>query len=373
MADTTPSSSPSPLQMPGTPFATIPAAQLRVGDLLHRHTPAGGHAYVLVARAALVGELVQLMLYDSEHPDGVPASYRPDDLVVLACRDLIEPDDGLSVWTDARWRRAHRRGAAFALMDQIRARSVGLPPTVLTPEDSIADEIDRIRGRDPLPPRVLLADEVAGLLADLPVRRLDLDVAQPAVRAILTLFVQVKAVEEADGSWNGGDVVAILAEWFDSLGLVPERPVAALTGRVVSTARTAARPVAVECEPVRGPAGFVQVDLDRVAELVRARGVDCVIDTPGGGVAVLLAGRPVAEPVWAFPWAVQLGPGRFSWDTPSTGSLWDLRIGPDTPDLARTVLLRELGAIDENQIADVVVVRAQLHHPKPAGFGDTLA
>lgn len=360
--------------MPGTPFATIPAAQLRVGDLLHHHVPAGGHAYVLVARAALVGELVQLMLYDSDHPNGVAASYWPDDRVMLACRDLIELDDGLSAWTDARWRRAHRRGAGFALMDQIRARSVGLPPALTPPAgESIEDDVDRLRGRDPLPPRVLLAEEVTGLLADAPVRRLDLDVAQPAVRAILTLFVQVKAVEEADGSWNGGDVVAILAEWFDSLGLVPERPVAALTGRVVSTARAAAQPVAVEREPVRGSAGFAEVDLDRVAELVRARGVDCVIDTPGGGVAVLLAGRPVAEPVWAFPWAVQMGPGRFSWDTPSTGSLRDLRIGPDTADLTCTVLLRELGATDEHQIADVVVARAQLHHFTPADAGDTLA
>jgi hypothetical protein len=50
--------------------------------------------------------------------------------VTLACRDLIEPDDGLTAWTDARWRRAHRRGAAFALIDQIRARNVGLSPTV---------------------------------------------------------------------------------------------------------------------------------------------------------------------------------------------------------------------------------------------------
>ena len=49
-----PDTTPSPSQLPGTPFATIPAAQLRVGDLLHHHVPAGGHAYVLVARAAPV-------------------------------------------------------------------------------------------------------------------------------------------------------------------------------------------------------------------------------------------------------------------------------------------------------------------------------
>jgi hypothetical protein len=39
------------------------------------------------------------------------------------------------------------------------------------------------------------------------------------------------------------------------------------------------------------------VDLDRVAEQVRAAGVECVIDTPGGGVAVLLAGAPTEDPV----------------------------------------------------------------------------
>lgn len=44
----------------------------------------------------------------------------------LRGRDLIEPVDGLAAWTDARWRRAHRRGAAFALIDQIHARSVGV-------------------------------------------------------------------------------------------------------------------------------------------------------------------------------------------------------------------------------------------------------
>lgn len=52
----------------------------------------------------------------------------------------------------------------------------------------------------------------------------------------------------------------------------------------------------------------------------------------------------------AFPWAVQVGPERFAWDAPATGSLRDVRIGLDTPDLSRTVLLRELGATAEEQI-----------------------
>lgn len=95
--------------------------------------------------------------------------------------------------------------------------------------------------------------------------------------------------------------------------------------------------------------------LDRVAELVRAADVESVIDTPGGGVAVLLAGAPSEEPAWAFPWAVQSGPGRFGWDEPSLASTPDLRIGPDTADRDAAVVVRELGAVTEEQIAELVV------------------
>ena len=353
--------------LPGAPFATVPAAQLRVGDLIHRPAPDGRHVYVLVARAVLVDGLVQLMLYDSDHWNGAPAPYRLDERVMLACRDLIEPDDGLAAWTDARWRRAHRRGAAFALIDQIRARSVGLQPVAVAAGESIEDEIDHIRGRDPLPPRVLLAGELAALLAVAPFGALDLDVAHPAVRAILALFARVKELEQAGGSWDGADVVATLTGWFDELGIDPDRSVTELTGRVVTTARTVA--AAPPPNQHDGREGFAEVDLDGVADLVRAAGVDCVIDTPGGGVAVLLAGAPTVEPAWAFPWAVQLGPGRFAWDAPATGSLRDLRIGPDTPDLTRTVLLRELGAVTEEQIAAAVLTQARLPRPAPETAG----
>jgi len=209
-----------------SPFPTIPAGQLRVGDLIHR--PGGRATYVLVARAAQVDGVVQLMVYDSDHPNGSPASYRPDERVLLACRDLIEPDDGLRAWTDASWRRALRRGAAFALMDQIRARSLGLPPVT-----GIDAEIDRIRGRGLLPPRLLTVAELPDLLA---ARHRDgpliLDVDQTAVRAVLTLFTQLKAVEDGDGSWNGADVVAIVSAWFARLGIDPDRAVDQLDSRV---------------------------------------------------------------------------------------------------------------------------------------------
>lgn len=131
-------------------FPTIPAGLLRVGDLIH-HPGHRAVAYVLVARVAVVDGVVHLMVYDAAHPDGIPATYRPDERLLLACRDLIEPADGLRAWTDASWRRSHRRGAAIALMDQIRARSVGVP-AIIGADNNVDSEIGRLRGRDPLPP-----------------------------------------------------------------------------------------------------------------------------------------------------------------------------------------------------------------------------
>ncbi|GAA3238447.1 hypothetical protein GCM10017691_38610 [Pseudonocardia petroleophila] len=194
-----------------------------------------------------------------------------------------------------------------------------------------------------------------------------LDVDQPAVRAVPTLFVQLKDVEGGGGSWNGGDVVAIVSEWFARLGFDPDRTLDQLGGRVVTTSPSCGaagrrlgdevgRPRSKPDHDVPGAdGGFAVIDLDRVAELVRAAGVECVIDTLGGGVAVLLAGAPTEEPAWAFPWAVQAGPGRFDWDEPSWASTRDLRVGPDTADGDAAVLVRELGAVTEEQIADLVV------------------
>jgi len=93
--------------------------------------------------------------------------------------------------------------------------------------------------------------------------------------------------------------------------------------------------------------------------MVRAEGLECVIDTPGAGVAVLLAGAPTDEPGWAFPWAVQAGPGCFGWDEPPLASTRDLRVGPDTADRYSAVLVREAGAVTEEQIADLIVAQAQ--------------
>jgi hypothetical protein len=38
------------------------------------------------------------------------------------------------------------------------------------------------------------------------------------VAAISVLYARIKAIEEPDGSWPGGDVVDVLTEWFASRG-----------------------------------------------------------------------------------------------------------------------------------------------------------
>jgi len=114
---------------------------------------------------------------------------------------------------------------------QIRARSVGLPPVV-----GVDEEIDRLRDRDPLPPVVVPIAALPDLLvARHWGERLALDLDQPGVAAILRLFVQLRAVEAGNGSWNGGDVVAIVSEWFSRLGIDPDRPLDQLAGRVFTT------------------------------------------------------------------------------------------------------------------------------------------
>ena len=89
----------------------------------------------------------------------------------------------------------------------------------------------------------------------------------------------------------------------------------------------------------------------------------------GRGVA---GGAPTDEPGWAFPWAVQAGPGCFGWDEPPLASTRDLRVGPDTADRYSAVLVREAGAVTEEQIADLIVAQAQAQRLRDVANGDGL-
>jgi hypothetical protein len=49
---------------------------------------------------------------------------------------------------------------------------------------------------------------------------------KPAV--VLDLFARIKAIEESDGGWPGGDTVDVLTAWFDKFGIdVDDDPAAA--------------------------------------------------------------------------------------------------------------------------------------------------
>lgn len=200
------------------------------------------------------------------------------------------------------------------------------------------------------------------------------------MRAILALFIELKGVESADGSWSGADTVALVCDWFTRLGIDPTGPADQLDGRMFTTGRANTGPYRSQAENTDRTTstadlqpgtddehecrdGFVEVDLDRVADLVRAAGVECTIDAPGGGVAVLLAGPPTAEPNWAFPWAAQAGSGRFGWDEPSVASTRDLCVGPDTVDRARAIPVRAVGALTESQIAALVLAQVRIADP----------
>jgi hypothetical protein len=43
------------------------------------------------------------------------------------------------------------------------------------------------------------------------------DQATPEGAAIANLFSRIKDIEESSGDWNGGEVVAVLSQWFSEL------------------------------------------------------------------------------------------------------------------------------------------------------------
>ncbi|MFG3133704.1 hypothetical protein ACGFZU_39160 [Streptomyces tendae] len=43
------------------------------------------------------------------------------------------------------------------------------------------------------------------------------DQATPEGAAIADLFSRIKDIEESSGDWNGGEVVAVLSQWFSEL------------------------------------------------------------------------------------------------------------------------------------------------------------
>lgn len=245
------------------------------------------------------------------------------------------------------------RGAGFALADLIQARSEPALDAACRPDAGAAAGSPTAIVTSEVPD---LDTVVAGHHADGP---LVLDVDQPAVRAILGLLVELVDAEEPGGGWNGADTVDVVDGWLRRLGIDPDRGL--LHAQAALFSSTTARLIRVPAMPGSADADGVdhEIDLDRVADLVRAAGVECVIDTPGRGIAVLLAGPPTTEPMWAYPWGAQAGPGRFHWDRPATATLQDLQVGPDDRSVPSTAV-RSVGALTEQQIAALIVAQTRI-------------
>ncbi|NMH96565.1 hypothetical protein [Pseudonocardia acidicola] len=267
---------------------------------------------------------------------------------------------------------------------------------------------------------------------------LPLDLRDPAVRAIIALFVELKTNEDLDGGWNGGDTVTTVERWFSRLGIDPAQSGTAFvldlvrrtagTGQPSSTAQDKAGLAAAALEAYRSrtgaragdfadpevfaevagdliadlfhladqaglapealidtarrhhdyevdsgtedeagqqaPAIDEEIDMDRVAQLVRAAGVTCVLDTSGGGCATIWAGPTREEPGYGTRSAAIAGPGMFGWgQRPSTASISDFYIGPDDNGEADAVSTRRVGARTEAQIAALIIAQARREDP----------
>ena len=102
-----------------------------------------------------------------------------------------------------------------------------------------------------------------------------------------------------------------------------------------------------------------EVDLDRVARLVRAAGIDCIVDVldPAGATAVLLAGPPTGEPDWAHPWRARAGPAVRGESGRCTAARRTLAVGPHDGGATTPLSVADVGAVTEEQIAELLIAQ----------------
>jgi hypothetical protein len=105
------------------------------------------------------------------------------------------------------------------------------------------------------------------------------------------------------------------------------------------------------------------VDLDRIAALVRAAGVACIVDVadPHSGAA-LLAGPPTFSPAWAYPWSAYAGPAMHTSMGSTYAATRTLAIGPHDGGDAEPIMAEVVGATTHEQIADLIVAQSRKPH-----------
>lgn len=105
--------------------------------------------------------------------------------------------------------------------------------------------------------------------------------------------------------------------------------------------------------------------LEEVARLVRAAGVNCVLDTSGGGVATLWAGPTRQEGGYGIRFAALAGPGSYGWGHHrSTGTTAEFFVGPDDDGQADSLDVATVGARTDTQVAALIVAQARLADPR---------
>lgn len=111
------------------------------------------------------------------------------------------------------------------------------------------------------------------------------------------------------------------------------------------------------------PLGSGFVDLDRIAALVRAAGVACIVDVadPRSGAA-LLAGPPTTSPAWAYPWSAYAGPALHTPTGSTYAAARTLAVGPHDGGDAEPIVAGAVGATTHEQIADLIVAQSRKPH-----------
>lgn len=116
--------------------------------------------------------------------------------------------------------------------------------------------------------------------------------------------------------------------------ILPDGPAAGWNGHVLcpDCGRIIATATGLITGRLAGPAGS-RVELDTLAEALRRRGHDTVVESTGGNVATLYAGTRAPEHGTQSRWAAAIGPGWF--DGPAqtpVADLTELYVGPDDED-----------------------------------------
>jgi hypothetical protein len=157
----------------------------------------------------------------------------------------------------------------------------------------------------------------------------------------------------------GGDLIADLFHLARDAGLTPD----ALIDPALRHLHDETPHDSDEKNTVPAEHASEEFDMDEVARLVRAAGVDCVLDTSGGGCATIWAGPRRHKEGWGPRFAALAGPGRFGWGrVPSVALVEDFYVGPDAAD-ADATSTAQVGARTPELIAKLIVAQARKADP----------